>query len=193
MWVLMQARRLGLGRNTLRRHVDRVEAILRLGAVVIALLMIPAAAVLGTAVRDASERAAAVERAELQQVRAQALEDAFAGTGVAPGQVSWPIRVGWQDVQGVEREGIADGLIGTKAGADVMIWLDRSGSIASPPRQPADSAAFGASAGLSMVMLSWLLLSGLFVLARRSLDRRRADIWEREWAEVSRRWTRWEN
>jgi hypothetical protein len=192
-WVLMQARRFGLRPGPLRRRVDRVEAALRLGALVIALLMIPVAVLLGTAVRADSQRAAAERRAELQQVYAQALEDAFSGTVVVPGQVSWPIRVVYQDAQGVERQGIADGLIGTKAGADVVIWLDRSGNIVPPPPQPGDSTALGVSAGLTTVMVSWLLLSGLFLLARRLLDRRRADDWEREWREVSRRWTRRES
>jgi hypothetical protein len=188
-WVRMQARRLGLGRSPLRRRVDRVEALLRLGTVMLALLMIPVAVGLGTAVRDASEHAAAERRAELQQVRAQALEDAFAGTSVVPGQISWPIRVAWQDAQGVERQGIAEGPVGTRAGADVTIWLDPTGRIVAPPRQPGDSTALGVSAGLGAVIVSWLALSGLFVLARRPLDRRRADDVDREWAEVSRRWT----
>jgi hypothetical protein len=188
-WVLMQARRFGLRCGPLRRRVDRVEAALRLGALVIALLMIPVAIVLGTAVRDDREFAAAERRAELQQVHAQAVEDAFAGTVVVPGQVSWPIRVVYQDAHGVERHGIADGLIGTKAGADVMIWLDRSGGIVPRPPQPGDGTALGVAVGLTTVTVSWLLLSGLFVVARRPLDRRRADDWDREWAEVSRRWT----
>jgi hypothetical protein len=188
-WVLMQARRFGLRPGPHRRRVDRVEAALRLGALVISLLIIPVAVVLGTEVRDDTEQAAGERRSELQQVHAQAVEDAFAGTVVVPGQVSWPIRVVYQDAQGVERNGIADGLIGTKAGAVVVIWLDRSGSIVPPPPRPGDSTALGVSAGLTMVTVSWLLLSGLFVLARRPLDRRRADDWEREWSEVSRRWT----
>ena len=74
-WVLMRARRLGYGRNPLRRRVDRIESAIVFGAVLAALLMIPIAAATGTAVRNASEQTAAHRRAVLIQVQARTLED----------------------------------------------------------------------------------------------------------------------
>jgi hypothetical protein len=43
LWVLMQARRLGLGRNPMLRLVDRLEAGFVLLALLASLLMIPVA------------------------------------------------------------------------------------------------------------------------------------------------------
>ncbi|TDO46638.1 hypothetical protein EV643_11021 [Kribbella sp. VKM Ac-2527] len=53
--VLMQLRRLGFGRNPLRRRVDRLESALLLGVLVAALLVIAAAAVLGTTIHSRAE------------------------------------------------------------------------------------------------------------------------------------------
>jgi integrase len=69
-------------------------------------------------------------------------------------------------------------VIGTKAGAAVPVWLDQSGSIVTAPRSKSDSAALGGTLSLFTVLGSWLLLWGLFRLARIPLDRRRF----REWA-----------
>jgi len=75
MWVLMQARRLGLGRKPLRRPIDRLESGLILLAVVSGLLMVPIGAAIGTSVRNASEHHAAQQRSILQQVQAETTED----------------------------------------------------------------------------------------------------------------------
>ena len=80
--------------------------------------------------------------------------------------------------------------IGTKAGTELPIWLDRSGAMARAPRDPADSVALGSAAGLTLPMLAWPMLWATFRLARRPLDRRRAQDWAREWEQVSPRWTR---
>jgi hypothetical protein len=193
LWVLMQFRRLGFGGNPLRRGADRVESVLVLGTVLLALLAVPAAAALGTAVRNASEHSAAQRRAELHQVQARTVEDTPTAVPVAPGQVGSRVRVAWVDEAGFPQEGRTDVVIGTNAGTEVTIWLDRHGSIGAPPRQPADNTALGAAAGLTAVMLAWPLLWGLFRLARIPLDRRRARDWAREWEQVAPRWKRTEH
>lgn len=187
-WVLMQVRRLG-GPNPLRRGVDRMESLLLLVTILAALLAIPAAAMVGSAVRNASEHSAAERRAELRSVQARTLEDTPSAVPVVPGQVNSGVRAGWVDEAGIPREGRVHVVIGTKAGSEVTVWLDRSGAVVPPPRLPADSAAFGAAAGLTFLMLGWPLLWGLFRLARIPLDRRRAAELDREWAETSPRWT----
>ncbi|WP_157979553.1 Rv1733c family protein [Kribbella monticola] len=187
-WVLMQARRLGFGRNPLRRGFDRIEAALFWCALLLALLLVPAAAALGTSVSAASERAAVHQRSQLRQVEAHALEDGGPIFPATPGQAGVRVRVGWQDETGWPQEGRTIVANGTKAGSAVTIWLDRNGAIAKPPRQSTDSSALGGLVGIITVMLGWLLLAALSRLARVPLDRRRALAWEREWAEVSPRW-----
>jgi hypothetical protein len=185
--VLMQLRRLGFGRNPLRRRVDRLESALLLGVLVAALLAIPAAAALGTTIRNRAEHTAAQQRAELHPVQARTLENTAKAVPSARGQIATPVRVIWFDALGSPQEGWADVLIGTKAGTELTIWLDRTGARARAPRESADSAALGVAAGVTMPMLVWPLLWGLFRLARLPLDRRRAQEWAREWEQVSPR------
>jgi len=188
LWVLMQARRLGIGRNPLRRGSDRIEALLFWSALLLALLVVPVAAAVGTSVSAASERSAAQQRAVLRQVEAHTLEDGGPLYPSTPGQAGVRVRVGWQDELGVPHEGRTIVANGTKIGSVVTIWLERTGEIAKPPRQSTDSSAIGGLVGITTVMTGWLLLAALFWLVRVPLDRRRAAAWEREWAEVSPRW-----
>ncbi|MFG1817688.1 hypothetical protein ACGFIF_28290 [Kribbella sp. NPDC049174] len=190
LWLLMLLRRLGFGRNPLRRRVDRIESALLLGAVVAGLLVVPAAAALGTTIHDRAEHTAAQQRAQLRSVQARTLETTAEVVPSTPGQVVSSVRVSWLDRSGSPQVGWADVVIGTKAGTELTIWLDRSGAITRAPREPGDSAALGAAAGLTLPMLAWPFLFGLFRLARRPLDRRRTEDWAREWEQVSPRWTR---
>jgi hypothetical protein len=183
----MRARRLGYGRNPLRRRVDRIESAIVFGAVLAALLMIPIAAATGTAVRNASEQAAAHRRAVLTQVQARTLEDTESAPD-ASGQVATTVRVTWIDPAGLPREGRASVAFGTKKDAEVIVWLDSSGAVTVPPRAAGDSAALGDVVGLSLAMTSWLLITGLARLSVVPLNRRRMRAWEREWEIVAPRW-----
>lgn len=191
--VLMKLRLLGLGRNPLRRRVDRVESGVIIGVLVGALLAIPVAAGLGTSVREQADRTAAERRAQLRLVDARTVENTADIVPSTPGQVTSQVRVVWYDAAGLPREGRAEVLIGTRAGTALTVWLDRNGTVARAPRESADSVALGVAAGFALLMVAWPLLWGGYRLARLSLDRRRAQEWEREWKLVSPRWTRSQN
>jgi hypothetical protein len=190
LWVVMQARRLGFGRNPLRRRTDRLEAALLWCGLVAALLLIPVGAAIGTNVRDAGEASAERYRAGLHEVKARTLEGTERDIPSAPGDVLSRARVSYIDPQGVEREGMTSVVIGTKAGDEVTIWVDQSGAIVHAPRSGLDSAAIGTTVGLLTIAGSWLLLWGAVRLARVPLDRRRARDWENEWNSVAPRWLR---
>ena len=190
LWALMQARRLGFGRNPLRRRADRIEAALVWCALIFALLLIPIGSVVGTSYRNASDASADRERAVLHEVQARTLEGTEFDAPTAPGVVMARVRVGYVDQRGIGREGTTSVLLGTKAGAEVDLWLDQTGNIAIPPRSSSDSAAMGSMIGLLTITGSWLLLWGAFRLARVPLDRRRARDWDTEWRLVATRWTR---
>jgi hypothetical protein len=187
-WVLMQARRLGWGRNPLRRPVDRMESAIVFGAVFAALLMIPASAAVGTAVQNASEHGAAQRRAVLNQVAARTLEDTAPALPEATGQIDTRVRVTWIDAAGWPREGEADVMLGTKKDTEVTVWLDSAGAITAAPRPAGDSEAIGGAVGLSLAMASWLLIAALARLSVVPLNRRRMRDWEREWKTVAARW-----
>jgi hypothetical protein len=188
--VLMQVRRLGVGRNPLRRRVDRLKSALLLGVLVAALLVIAAGAALGTTIHSRAEHTAAQERAKLQPVQARTLENTAEAVPSARGEITTRVRVSWLDALGSPQVGWADVLIGTKAGTELTIWLDRTGATARAPRDSADSSALGIAAGVAVPMLAWPLLWGLFRWAWLRLDRRSAQEWAREWEQVSPRWTR---
>ena len=145
LWVLMQARRLGIGRNPLRRRVDRLESMVLLSAVLAALVMIPVAAALGTSVRNSSENTAAQRRAVLTEVRARTLESTEAAVPNAPGQMTSRVRVTWTDRAGWSQEGRTNVAIGTKQGTELTIWLDGSGAITAPPRPAGEQDRYQAA------------------------------------------------
>ncbi|TCM37263.1 hypothetical protein [Kribbella sp. VKM Ac-2568] len=186
--VHRQVRRFGFGRTPLRRTVDRVETAILLVAGLIAVLVVPAAMAVGTAASDASKDAAAQRRAVLTETPAQTLSDAGSWAGAMPGQTMAPVLVAWTDTAGKSLEGWTYAMLGTKSGSEVTIWLDRSGAIVTPPRQPADSEAIGTLAGSAAAMAAWLTLIGLTRLAVVRLDRRRARDLDREWERIAPRW-----
>jgi hypothetical protein len=190
LWVLRQARRLGIGKNPLRRRSDRIEAVVLWCGLVVAMLLIPVAAAVGTGVGNASAESAARQRAVLHQVTATALEDAATVVSSAPGDALSQAMVSYVDANGFPREGMTSVVIGTKAGDKVTIWLDHSANIVRTPRSGADSSAFGTSVGFLTLAGSWLLLWGLVRLARVPLDRRRARDWDTDWRAVAPRWLR---
>jgi hypothetical protein len=186
----MQGRRLGFGRNPLRRRSDRLEAFLLWCVLTVGLLMIPIGAATGNGVRDALDAAAAQQRAALHEVQAHTLESAERDVPTVPGDVLSHVRVGYVDPHGVQREGFTSVVMGTKAGAEVTIWLDDAGAIVAAPRSPADDTAFGATAGFLTVLGSWVLLWGIFRLVRIPMDRRRIQAWDAEWRRIAPRWLR---
>ncbi len=190
LWVLMLARRLGCGRNPLRRRVDRIEAAMLWCALILAALFVPIGSSAGTAYRNMSDAAADRQRAALHEVTAKTLEGTELDAPTAPGEVMSRVQVGYVDQHGVSHEGLTSVLIGTKAGVDVPVWLDQSGQMVAPPRSPSDSAAMGSMIGLLTITGSWLLIWVAFRLARIPLDRRRARAWDSEWRYVATRWTR---
>jgi hypothetical protein len=190
LFVMMQLRLLGLGRNPLRRRVDRLEAALIMLALLAALLAVPAAAALGTTIRDRVDHSTAEDRAEVHPVHARTLDNTAEAFPASPGLAMTAARVEWFDASGSAHEGKADVLIGTKAGTDLTIWLDRSGAITRVPRSLGDGTPLGLAAGLVLPLLVWPLLFVLFRFVRRPLDTRRALAWAREWEQVAARWTR---
>ncbi|NUR98005.1 MAG: hypothetical protein HOV67_22470, partial [Kribbellaceae bacterium] len=189
LWVLMQARRLGIGRrNPMRRWSDNAETALRWCVLVAALLMVPASAAIGTGVSNALEASAARQRAALHDVQARTTMGTARALPDAPGSPLSLTQVSYIDPQGVERQGIASVLVGTPAGTEVTIWLDRSGKIVTAPRSRSDNEAFGATAGFFTVLGSWLLLWALFHLSCVPLNRRRLNAWDAEWQSIAPRW-----
>ena len=78
-----------------------------------------------------------------------------------------------------------------RAGSTVTVWLDRAGRVvADPARRSAEPVAFGVSAALAAIALSWAVLSLLWSTVCRLTAAHNAAAWAREWAHAEPRWRR---
>jgi len=186
------ARWLGFDRNPLRRGTDRVEAILRLVLIILAVTVVPAAAVAGG--RWADHQAlhrAQVERATDRLVTAVLLEKAPASGVPDPYtsvQTAW-VRARWQPPGQPPRTGDVQALVGARQGSTVRTWIDRSGAVTDPPADHRVIVGYVFVAVMVTCQLSWLVLLAAAVLVRRALDRRRLNAWEAEWRASGPLWS----
>jgi len=80
---------------------------------------------------------------------------------------------------------------GLPAGSAVTLWVDGAGRVmADPAERSAEAWAFGISAGLTVVALSWALLTLAWSAVCRVTASCNAAGWAREWAQVEPRWRR---
>jgi hypothetical protein len=157
------------------------------GAAMLALLVLIAipllAITIGGRVYDTESRVTRAQLAELHQVDATVVE-----VGKTPLYAPiTPARVRWTDAQGVAHTSDyqATGIV--KAGSAVQVWLDGSGRVTEPPSSSrAMSKAVLITTGAVVAILA--CCCGCYALLRRGLDRRRARLWEAEWATVDRMW-----
>ncbi len=185
-------RRLGFDRNPLRRRTDRIEAALRLATVILFLAAVPLAAIaVGRQVDHVAVRQARAQQAAEHAVTAVLLQRAST-TEVADPYASVPMTYAlarWQPPGRSPRSGEVLAPAAAPAGSTVTIWIDASGSLASPPpdhRAITDDVTIAVStAGLA----ASLLVLGSSALARRALDRRRLSAWDAEWRATEPLWS----
>jgi hypothetical protein len=186
------ARWLGFDRNPLRRGTDRVEAVLRLVTILLAVVAVPAAAV--AAGRWADHYAlhrAQLQRAVNHQVTAVLLEDAPV-TGVPSPYTSvrttWvPAR--WQPPGQPPRTGEVLAVAGASKGSTVRTWIDPTGAVTDPPLDHRIVVGDVWLAVMATCLVSWLALLVASTLVRRVLDRRRLRAWAAEWRASGPLWS----
>jgi hypothetical protein len=180
--------RMFLRRNELRRSSDRVEAVVL--AVVLAAFV--------AAVVVAGFLAAHVYRSE--QATAASLRPSVA-------VLSWPGAITetpilheatamatWRLSDGATRSGLlttndAPGIYGQPSGASVPLWLGPSGN-PEPPPQGAGGMLIGATmAAVALIAAAAFVLTFVYRLCQRGLDRRRLADWSSDWAVTGPQWT----
>jgi hypothetical protein len=187
-------RLLGLDRNPLRRHVDRVQAAVTVSlAAALALAGPVAAAAAGTAAYRAVAPAAAEERATRVLTDATLIQDPLAAHG--GDDTTWPVSLvrvdaRWTAPDGTPHTGKVTVGRGRQVGDVVRVWVGPDGRTTPRPRTTGNVLATvaGLAAGAVLTLGGLLLLVGLG--ARRLLDRRRARLWEEEWLAVEPSWCR---
>jgi hypothetical protein len=187
------ARRMGLGRNPLRRRTDRIEAWITAALLAIFLIGAPLfASGFGRWVHDGG---LAEQRA--QQSWHQTSAVLMAAAPRVPVyefhlslQNTVPVRAVWFGPAGQARSGEVQAPAGSQAGQTVRIWVDGTGHATGAPLASAALArrVVGAEV-LGPATLAVLLLC-LIGVARLLLNRRRLTDWERAWASIGPRWSR---
>jgi hypothetical protein len=176
-------------RSALRRREDVVEAWL---ALVVWVVVVVGGVVAGIVTGSATDAALERQRTEHRPVAAVLTRDArwnSAVTGQDGEHVRAPIR--WTGPDGAVHTGYTLVDPGHRAGDHVTVWEDdRTGALSRPPPG-------GTAAALQSVLMgggATVAFSGLGYAAGRGLrfglDRRRAALWEKEWAAVEPRWHR---
>jgi hypothetical protein len=184
------ARQLGFGVSPLRRSVDRLEAAVLIGTLLLGLLAVPVAAAVGTGAHEAAARQAAHQRSLLHVVPARTLEDALAPVGPdGPVVGPLPVRVSWVDHTGVTKRAAVEVEPGTPAGTKVSVWVDAHGREAPPPSTASETVMTGVWTAVGGLLAAWSCLTLAVVGIRRALDRSRLRMWETEWRQVAPHWT----
>ena len=177
-----------VGRNALRRPVDRIEGTVLVVLTAAFLVAMAVASVLGVHTYQA-QRAASAGVRPVVGVLSQAGPLSY-GSMAQLGEAE----ARWRDPGGREQSGVlttatAPDILGAAAGARIPVWLDRSGQPVAPPGGQvamivnALAPSIGVAGGAGMTLLL------CYGLCRLVLDRRRLAAWESAWSLTGPRWT----
>jgi hypothetical protein len=174
--------------NPLRRPVDRKEARLIAGLMVIFLLAAPLVAVLGTRLSYAASVRDMHAQRSWREVTATLVEnatDSSATTGDAWAPVA---EARWTAPDGHARHGILPVDGSARAGQHITIWVDGAGQPTMSPIPKIGAVLSAATIGLAAPSFLALLLILAGWIVRLALNRRRLADWESEWNTVEPRW-----
>jgi len=184
------SRRIGLGRNPLRRRVDRVDDVVRLLTVVLAVGLVTATALVATtSYRAAADRRAA-ELGHRHLVTVVLLADTVPASSrsEAPAyRTRLPVRAQWTE-RGAVRTGDVYTRRPGRRGDRTSVWLDESGTPVRPLMTAGDLRARAWTGGLAVVGFGGLVLFAGYSMTRAATDRYRDAAWTAEWALVGERW-----
>ncbi len=174
-------------RNPLRRPVDRTHARLMIVLGVLFLVLAPLSVVLTVSVAGgAGVRAEHLQARTRHKVSAVVIDPAPTGSR---GVLDQAVRIGWRDTAGRAHTAVVPTTGGEPTGTHRSIWIDGTGRMTSHPRNHSQTVADTIMAALTALTLLGLLHSAARTLVDRRLERRRLELWEREWAAVAPRWT----
>ena len=175
-------------RNPLRRMSDRAEtavlAVLLIGFFAAAPFVARAC---GTMAHAAAHRVQLAEQASWHQVHAVVLNAAF-GSGSYAG-IQPEAQARWTAPDGKQVTGEVPVPPAAVAGATVTIWTSQDGQPTDPPLQNSQVAGQTDLAETFGVIALASTLTGIDMLVRWALDRRRMAAWDRDWLATGPRWT----
>lgn len=190
-WGSRLARRWWPDRNPLRRHWDRVEAVIVAALVAGFLVGAPVAGLAASGwAYGVAQRVQQAQQAHWRQVPAvlTATAPSHANSGYAY-EVPSQVRATWTAPDGTSRAGLIPAAPGTPAGSRVMVWVDSAGQLTGPPLRGHQVTQQAVLAGVIAAALLGLALLSAGLAARRVLDARRMADWDAEWRVTGPRWS----
>jgi hypothetical protein len=178
--------RLLLGRNTLRRPSDRIEAAILVMLAAAFCVAVVAASVLGTHIYHWQHADAARLRPAVAVLSRTGPIDNLGGN-----EEAW---ARWRAPDGRQLSGTltmvtAPGIWDASPGAGVRVWVTRTGEPIAPPPSSALMTFNAVLVAIWTACGAAVALTGCYWLCRRALDRRRLAAWESAWAMTGPRWT----
>lgn len=161
------------GRNPLIRRTDRIEALVKLVALVVALVTIPVAAVAGAMTYGAHDHLYAQEARERHTVMATVTDFGSDSRGATVLQGKWPVAAG-------ERTGRLEVAHAAKVGDRTQMWVDKDGNPAASPTPKWQALADALAATVSALLLVAVGMTSLVVAMSSRIDQVRDAQWERE-------------
>ncbi|NUS42692.1 MAG: hypothetical protein HOQ24_03200 [Mycobacteriaceae bacterium] len=175
-------------RNPLHRSSDRIEGVVRIFAVLVALVAIPVACSIGTIRYTVAAEHLRAEDAAKTAVTATIVDKptrptAIDGAGADPTRSEAVVR--WQQNG---RSGTAEvSAESTSAVGDpVPVWLGPDGRPTTAPRTSRTAAAEGVSAAVALLALVWTTAAALVWITASLCGIRRNARWDREWSDLDR-------
>lgn len=178
-------RRVHPGGNPLLRRSDRVESRVLLCFVLLCVLSLPVVGAIGSSVY-AQQRALALQRqAASTLVTAVVVEDlsSMSERGELDGSVD--VLASWVMPDGSVHEGKVLLMQPVRAGSTVEIWVNAEGDRVSAPL----TVSYAVVEGVVVAVGSWLVLvavlTAIFRIMVRVLDRARYAEWDRQWRQMT--------
>ncbi len=191
--VIGFARRLGLGSNSMRRPVDRVEAALVLLVWVTTTVIVLSTAMFGFAMTGAEVAKSSAQSATSHPVTAVLSQDAtmtMLPGDIGSGVPTVPTDVRWTDASGNVQTGQTPVPAGQQAGSTATVWLDGNGELAGAPMDTSTAEIAGISIAVAAGFGAEAVLLAMWLLVRGRLNKVKAVRLATEWAQTDGRWWR---
>jgi hypothetical protein len=192
--LLTWLRRMGFGRNPLRRRSDRIESFTLVVVLFGALAVIPMAVFVGRDSYDHGTQVSADRSARYHatvavlQENAQAVVKPSVDSG-SSGQSS--ANATWLSPNGSPQSGVVEVGFGARTGESVFLLTDDNGDPVAAAKTTTELGAEAITVGL-MFAIGWLaVLASAYALCRQLLNRRRMTEWDAQWEGVGKTWSRY--
>lgn len=174
--------------SPLMRVSDRIEALVRIVAVVVILIAVPVAGAVGTAAYTWAAERIRAENATKVVVPATVIAKperivTLGGHGMSEERFEAALRWDRGGRSGAATMEVPEAVA---QGDEVPVWLGADGKPTAPPRQSGAAAVDAMNAGLALLVGIWVGALALVSCTVRLLSTRHDAGWDREWRQISR-------